>query len=58
MKNKYAFIYNFKQAMFFINECDLKVDDIGTGTKGDFFVKFVRDGRFEDAFAKWRKGGY
>lgn len=52
---KYAYIYNAKQAKFYINECGLKILDLGTGNKGDAFIKFQIDDVYVKAFELWRE---
>ena len=49
---KYIYIYNFKQAMFFINN-GLNVIDIARGSKGDVYIKFMRDEECERVFSLW-----
>lgn len=39
---EYFFIYNNKQALYFINNGAVLLD-IGVGSKGDVFHKFPRD---------------
>lgn len=49
----YVYIYNSEQVKFYINECGLKIVDMGTGNKGDAFVKFIRDDLYVESFKKW-----
>ena len=53
MDKKYIYIYNSEQAKFYINECNLKILDLGTGNKGDAFIKFCNDEEYVEAFKKW-----
>lgn len=53
MDKKYAYIYNSEQAKFYINECGLKILDLGTGNKGDAFIKFQIDDLYVESFKKW-----
>ena len=50
----YIYIYNPEQIKFFINDCNLNIEDFGTGNKGDAFVKFKRNDMFEKAFFLWK----
>ncbi len=52
MNQEYLYIYNLEQAKFFINN-GLKVTHIGKGTRGDIFIKFVRDEECEKVFNMW-----
>lgn len=56
MKKEFLYIYNFKQAMFFIDN-GLKVVDIALGGKGDVYVKFIRDEECERVFSMWMDRG-
>lgn len=57
MNDKYFYIYDLKQALFFIQNggCVL---DIAKGNKGDLFHKFPRDKRHEELFMNWKKQKY
>lgn len=52
MKREFLYIYNLKQAMFFIRS-GLKVVDISVGGKGDVYVKFIRDEECDRVFGMW-----
>lgn len=54
---KYFYIYDFKQALFFIQNgaCLL---DIAKGNKGDIFHKFPRDEKHEELFMQWKYKKY
>jgi hypothetical protein len=54
INNKYFFIYNFKQAKYFIDN-GLEVLSIGKGNKGDIYHKFLRDEKAEELFLEWAK---
>jgi hypothetical protein len=51
------YIYNFKQAQFFI-ENGAAVLGCGIGDKGDCYIKFLYDDKYEQAFLKWRARAY
>lgn len=53
LEKKYIYIYNSEQAKFYINECGLKILDLGTGNKGDAFIKFENNDDYKIAFDKW-----
>jgi hypothetical protein len=50
--NKYFYIYNPHQADFFVKEGALVVG-VGKGTKGDVFIKFLKDKKCLEIFDKW-----
>lgn len=54
---KYFYIYNFTQTKFFIDN-GLQIIDIGKGSKGDIYHKFVRDSKSEEIFFKWKQQKY
>ena len=56
-KIEYFYIYNFVQAKFFINN-GLKVIEIGKGSKGDIYHKFIRDEKSEKVFYEWKRRKY
>lgn len=57
MKDKYFYIYNYKQALFFIkNGADLT--DIDKGIKGDIYHQFIRDKKSEEIFMEWKRKKY
>jgi hypothetical protein len=59
LKDKdYFFIYNPEQIKYFINECNLKIIDFGTGNKGDAFIKFYNNNEFQKAFMSWKRIKY
>lgn len=49
---KYFYIYNFKQAKYFIDN-GLSVLEIAKGNSGDVYHKFTRDETSERIFAQW-----
>lgn len=49
---KYFYIYNVKQAQFFLQNGLMPVD-VGIGTEKDVFVKFDRDEQAESIFSQW-----
>ena len=53
--NHYFYIYNRYQAKFYIDE-GLKVLEIGKGSHGDIYHKFLRDDESEAVFDKWKAG--
>ena len=53
MKSKYFYIYDFKQALFFINNGGCLLE-IAKGDKGDIFHKFPRDKKHEKLFMDWK----
>lgn len=55
MNKDFAYIYNSEQAKFYVNECGLKIIDLGTGNKGDAFIKFQINNDYVVAFDKWCK---
>lgn len=57
MKKEYFYIYNFKQALFFIQNGLIPID-IDKAKNGDVFHKFNRDKNSEDIFMKWKKEKY
>ena len=50
---EYVYIYNPEQVKYYINECNLKIVDFGTGNKGDAFIKFEKNEEYKIAFDKW-----
>ena len=54
---KYFYIYNYKQAKFFIDN-GLTVIDIDKGKKNDIYHKFIRDEKSEKIFMEWKKNKY
>jgi len=54
---EYFYIYNYKQAKYFIDN-GLKVIDINIGNKNDIYHKFVRDETSEKVFMDWKKRKY
>ena len=57
MKSKYFYIYDFKQALFFINNGGFLLE-IAKGDKGDVFHKFPRDIKHEELFMDWKRQKY
>lgn len=56
MNNKnfeFAYIYNSKQGIWYIQQGLIPVD-FGTGNKGDAFLKFIKNEKYDDLFSKWR----
>lgn len=51
---RYFYIYNFHQTKFFLDN-ELKIIDIGKGTSGNIYHKFVRDDEAERIFTKWKE---
>jgi hypothetical protein len=51
--NDYFFIYNYKQALYFIKNGALLID-IDKGKKGDIYHLFPRDKKHEDLFMSWK----
>lgn len=47
------YIYNFKQGQFFIEQ-GVTVIGCGVGTKGDCYIKFLYNEKYEKAFLTWR----
>lgn len=52
---EFVYIYNAEQVKYYINNCNLKIVDMGTGNKGDAFIKFKNDEEYRIAFASWCK---
>lgn len=52
--DKYFYIYDLKQAKYFI-DAGLKVLEIGVGSKGDVFLKFLRYDRSESVCTRWKE---
>ena len=50
--NRYFYIYNIKQAQFFLQNGLMPVD-VGMGVEKDVFIKFVRDEQAENVFNQW-----
>ena len=48
----YFFIYNVKQANFFLHKGLLPVN-IGLGARNEVFLKFVRNPESEEIFYEW-----
>jgi hypothetical protein len=48
----YFYIYNIKQARFFLHKGLIPID-IGIGTKKEVFIKFIRDYNSEEVFLEW-----
>lgn len=53
MSNSSFYIYNLKQALYFINH-GASVEDIGVGGKGDVYHKFPRNEETEKIFTQWK----
>ena len=49
---EFAYIYNSQQGIFYISNGIVPVD-FGTGNKGDAFMKFVKDEKYELLFREW-----
>jgi hypothetical protein len=56
-QTRYFYIYNYVQALFFINN-GLEVLDIGRGNQKDVYYKFLRDDKSEQVFMEWKKRKY
>ena len=54
---KYFYIYNYKQALFFIQN-GLEVLDIDKGKENQIYHKFIRDNKSEQIFFKWKQNKY
>jgi hypothetical protein len=50
--NKYFYIYNPHQADFFVKKGALVVG-VGKGSKGDVYVKFLRNQKSIEIFNEW-----
>lgn len=57
MQNKYFYIYDLKQALFFIQNGG-RVLEIAKGNKGDLYHKFPRDEQHEKLFMDWKRQKY
>lgn len=57
MQNKYFYIYDYKEALFFIQN-GASLIDIDKGNRGDLYHKFPRDSVHEDLFMKWKRQKY
>ena len=53
MKDESLYIYNNKQALFFIKH-GACLEDIGVGSKGDVYHKFPRNEETEKIFTNWK----
>ena len=51
-EKRYFYIYNFSQAQFFIDN-GIPLLEIGKGSKGDIYHKFIRDDLSNKVFDKW-----
>jgi hypothetical protein len=54
---QYFYIYNYKQAKFFIDK-GLKVVDIDKGKKDDIYHKFIKNEESEKVFMEWKQNKY
>jgi hypothetical protein len=54
--NKFFYIYNPHQADFFVREGAIVVG-VGKGTKGDVYVKFLRNQKCQEIFNEWIERG-
>lgn len=54
---KYFYIYNFKQAKYFLDN-GLQVLEIAKGNSNDVYHKFVRDENSEKIFMSWKQEKY
>lgn len=50
----YHYIYNMYQANFFIMN-GLEVLEIGRGSKGDFYCRFLKTDKSKEVFDRWVK---
>lgn len=57
MNIEYFYIYDLKQALFFIQN-GAHLIDIAKGSKGDLFHKFPRDEEHETLFMNWKREKY
>lgn len=55
--SKYFYIYNYIQAKYFIDN-GLQIVDIGKGSKGDIYHKFVKNEQSEKVFFEWKRRKY
>ena len=53
----YFYIYNYKQALFFLQN-GLQVIDIDKGKQNQIYHKFIRDDKAEQIFMKWKQNKY
>jgi len=54
---KYFYIYNYKQALFFIQN-GLEIIDIDKGKENQIYHKFIRDDKSEQIFMAWKQIKY
>lgn len=54
--NEYMYVYNFKQALFFMQQYGIIPADIGKGNR-DIYIKFKRSDKTEQAMKKWIERG-
>lgn len=50
----YFYIYNIKQASFFLKNGLIPID-IGIGNQKEVFIKFIRDLKAEKIFIEWSR---
>lgn len=55
MNTKYAYIYNYQKAQFFIRNGHDLVDRPKLGAKGDIYYKFIKDEKLLKTTEKWKK---
>jgi len=54
MTNDFAYIYNSDQGIWYITQGLIPID-FGTASKGDAYMKFIKDEKYKDLFDKWCK---
>ena len=52
MEKEFAYIYNSEQGIWYIQQGLIPVD-FGTASKGDAYMKFVKDSTYNELFKKW-----
>lgn len=52
MDYQYAYIYNSKQGIYYIQNGLIPID-FGTGNKGDAFMKFENTEQYRNLFRDW-----
>lgn len=52
MTNGFAYIYNSVQGIWYITKGLVPVD-FGTGNKGDAFMQFKNDEKYQSLFKEW-----
>ena len=52
MINEFAYIYNSDQGIWYITQGLIPID-FGTASKGDAYMKFIKNDKYELLFKKW-----